>query len=422
MVKEFKEYFSNPFVWAALFCAVLIYSLPNSCFVRKNNFNCLVENPTLLRGKIASNPVKTSKGSYYSADFFVVEAVSTSSNIKSACKGNVKILIPSSIVEQLYPGKLFSLSNSKGVLVEKNQWLLIKGSFSDDKGVYIVSYAEEISPKKTSIFDSLYKIRALYRLSLKRLLYGWGEAGGLILSLLSGSREYLDSNISENFKKAGLSHVLALSGMHLGFFFSISSFFGIKLFGKKRSYLFSLAVLLLFVSFVGFTPSLTRSFIFIIFIIMSKKVNVLNINHFELLCVVFLIHVVLLPNDAFEISFMLSYGALSGILLLSGYFERFFSRYVPRKSASSLAASTSAQIFTFPVSYLKFGEIMPIGIISTLFVSPLISIFMSVSLFAIIICLVVPFLSRPFGCIMKLLYRGICLLVGIFARVPSLTF
>lgn len=422
MVKQFREYFSNPFVWAALICAVLIYSGAVVPFSRLE-FNCLVQNPVYLCGRISSNPVKTSGGKYYTASISVVEAGSENPEIKSSCSGNVKALIPSSLVESLYPGRLYSSGKGKGVLIEKNEALLLHGKFSESGEIFIVSSVNETSLSNGSSFGNwFYRKRALYRLALKRLLYSWGDAGGLVLSLLSGSREYLDTDLSVGFKKAGLSHVLALSGMHLGFFFSLSTAFGVKLIGKKNSYLISVSVLLLFVSFVGFTPSLTRSFIFISLIILSKKVNSLSINHFELLCLVFLIHLVLLPGDVKEVSFMLSYGALSGILLLSPFLGRIFSRVFPKNCASSLAASTSAQVFTFPVSYLQFGEVMPIGIVSTMFVSPFISVFMSVSLFAIIICLAVPFLSGPFGCIMRLMYRAIYAIVGIFARVPSLTF
>ena len=49
-------------------------------------------------------------------------------------------------------------------------------------------------------------------------MYMWGSAGGLLLALLSASKEYTSSAFSDAFRLAGLSHILALSGMHVSIF------------------------------------------------------------------------------------------------------------------------------------------------------------------------------------------------------------
>lgn len=443
MVENLKEYIKNPFVWAALICAALIFSgavKPSS----RNGFNCLVQKPNAFYGVISSNPVKTSSGKYYSMNVSVFKAWNLVSGISSSCNGKIKVLVPSGIVESLYPGKLYSLAKNKGVLVEKNEPVLFTGNYYADSGNILVSSIENADSgaldyseirfengiffvkhkslsNKTSLKNWLYHKRAIGRLKLKRLLYRWGNAGGLILSLLSGSREYLEESLSFGFKKAGLSHILALSGMHLGFFYLIGSFVGEKIAGKKWSILISYPLLVVYIFFVGLTPSLFRSFLFISLIIMSKKVYCMRINPFELLCFVFLIHACVRPSDLMEVSFMLSYGALSGILLLSSFIQKWVQRIMPKYVAASFSASLSAQSFTFPVTARFFGEVMPIGTVSAIFVTPLISVFMGVSLFGIIICLIMPFLTGPFGCIMNGMYRVICFIVGIFARVPSLT-
>ena len=81
----------------------------------------------------------------------------------------------------------------------------------------------------------IQKSRAFCRLEFKRMMFSWGKAGGFLLALLSGSKEYLDIDLVENFKKSGLSHILALSGMHLSLLSGIAAFIGKKIGIKKIS-------------------------------------------------------------------------------------------------------------------------------------------------------------------------------------------
>ncbi|MBP5451345.1 MAG: ComEC/Rec2 family competence protein, partial [Treponema sp.] len=133
------------------------------------------------------------------------------------------------------------------------------------------------------------------------------------------------------------------------------------------------------------------------------------------------IHVCLIPDDAMTAAFMLSYGALAGILVFSKILHRFFSVIFPPKLSSSLSASTSAQILTAPISLHLFGSFAPVGIIATVFAAPLISVFLALAIAGIILSLCMPFLSTVFGAIMNLLYGVIVWIVGLFASCPPVT-
>jgi len=67
--------------------------------------------------------------------------------------------------------------------------------------------------------------------------------------------------VSDAFRNAGLSHILALSGMHLSLVSGIAFFAGMRLFGKTKSYIFQFCAVSLFVWFAGFSPSLLRAFL-----------------------------------------------------------------------------------------------------------------------------------------------------------------
>jgi competence protein ComEC len=86
--------------------------------------------------------------------------------------------------------------------------------------------------------------------------YSWG---GLALALLVGIRDSLDSNLTRQYRDAGCSYVLALSGMHLAVLISIISFFLKKPLGLKKAAIAGAAVILLYCFIVGPMPSLDRS-------------------------------------------------------------------------------------------------------------------------------------------------------------------
>lgn len=262
--------------------------------------------------------------------------------------------------------------------------------------------------------------RGLCRLEFKRLLYGWGEAGGLLLALLSGSGEYTDTMVRDNFRKAGLAHVLALSGMHVAFVSGIIlSLLGWS--GKYLSQVLAVPAVVLFVWFAGFTPSLLRALICallgVYFRISGTKVSMLKI-----LCLSFFIHVVISSEDLLEISFMLSYLALAGILIIGPLVEPFFYRYFPALMASSFSASFGAQALTAPVTLGTFGYLVPGGIPASLVVSPLISIFFIAGVVCIVLAMVFPILTPMLGVIVKLLYTFAVIPVNFFSKIPALEF
>lgn len=415
--------FFNPFVAAAFVVAVLLGSgvvVPGN----RNPFVSLCDHneATTLTGVIHSNPARTSSKKYYSLD---LDLLSVSSNVFSqgnclGASGRVRVLVPSEFVESNYPGKLYS-RNSSSVLYEAGEKICADGFWSCDAGCFVCSSA--CSPfVSNSLTFSISHFRALCRLSFKRLMFGWGKAGGFVLALLSGSREYCDESLQENFRNAGLSHILALSGMHLSFFSSVFGFGSRRLFGKKYSFWARLLAMVFFVWFAGLSPSLFRALFCSLVVLVCSAVYCVDTDYLSVLSFVFLFHLCLVPQDAESPAFVLSYGALAGILVFSDFVScRVFSRFLPPMVSSSVSSSVSAQAATSFYCARTFGKVMPIGCISSVVVSPMINVLMLVSFVAVIFSLVFPFLSGPFGCILNIIYFFIEKVVGLFALVPPLS-
>ncbi|GMO58754.1 MAG: ComEC/Rec2 family competence protein [Treponemataceae bacterium] len=411
------------FISALIVCAAVYSGLVplRAQLEKKNAFTSILSaeltgknSEMALCGKIASSPVKTSDGKNYKFSLEVSSAKTGS--IESSARGKCTVLFPAADFEAFLPGKLYSLSKSH-VLLDAGISARLTGKFSKSRKTGAAYF---IATRAAYAGDSsgLAFFRAQSRLALKRIVYAWHEAGGLFLALISGSTEYIEDGLGELFRNAGLSHVLALSGMHLSIF---SGFFGsvTKRGGKKFSSILSFAAVVIFVWFAGFSPSLRRAFIGFV-VGLSVRYSGKETSQLNVLSFTFFLHIFVAAEEMFTVSFMLSYAALAGILLFSEFFRFLFTatlaRFFPPIPAleSDLAASCGAVLATSPITLAVFGTVSPIGIIATPLISPLTTIFLITGFSCFLLALVFPPLIMPFGFVMERLYALIVFGVKLF--------
>lgn len=417
----FVNYLKKPVFLSSLICILIFYSGFFS-IPERNRMQSLLNSKdiTVIDGKIISSPAKTNNGSYYAASFSL-ENVADARNFQSSAKGRLKIMIPAELAEAYSPGKLYSSSVKKNnsynaFLYEAGGHCTFRGRFTNN-----IFYIRECSASywPSSWRGRLQHFRALCRLYFKRLMYAWGSGGGLLLALLCGAREYTDPATSDAFRRAGLSHILALSGMHLSMFSAIALFFGNRAGIRKLTFVLRISALFAFVWFAGFSPSLVRAFICALLTIAASIAGAKKPDMLSILCFSFLLQSAVCPQDIHNAAFILSYGALAGILITSSLFNRFYTKFCPRQLTASLSAASGAQTFTAPISLKIFGSFSPIGIVSATLVSPFITVFIYSGLLLILLSLVFPILSKPSGIFINFQYTIITYIVNIFSGVPN---
>ena len=406
-----KRYTNNSVFLAALICIILFYSGLIKLKDRNSFASTIKPNEICcLKGQLISSPAKTSDGKYYSSKLKVHGC--KSEVMSSSAFGNVKVMIPSELAEAFYPGKLYSRA---GAFFEAGGLYTINGFFNSDSSKFYITECTQSSFPET-IYGRLDYFRALCRLQFKRLMYSWGAGGGLLLALLCGAKEYTSSEVSLSFKNAGLSHILALSGMHLSMFSGIALFFGNKIGRKKLSFIIRIITLICFVWFAGISPSLLRAFLCSFFMIIASLANVDKPDLLLILAFTFLCQTIISPADIYNTGFILSYSALAGILLTNKFFRSFYNKFFPGYLANSLGSSTGAQIFTAPVSLYLFKTFAPVGIIATAVVSPVVTVFIYSGLILIVLCLLFPVLAAPSGIFINLEYNVIKFLTALFSK------
>ncbi|MGL4982027.1 MAG: ComEC/Rec2 family competence protein [Treponemataceae bacterium] len=395
------------FILLVITVFLIIFSLLR--FIKSNQpLQTLHENQQIVKitGKIISNPVMTKNKNY---SFFVDVIKTQGAHFSSSAKGKILVFMKAT--------KEFSRTRKADFLIEQGleadfDVLYIKGN------LYKV---ENISSEKWKNDFLFY--RAVARSKLKKIAFSLGDVGGLLLALLSGSRDFLNTDIADNFRKAGLSHVLALSGMHVSLFTSIALILGKFFRSRKIGLLFSLCAVTLFVWFAGLSPSLFRAMV-CVFLGVFFSLLFLRIDLVSLISLCFILHVLLFPLDAITIAFLLSYSALLGIATFEPLLTSFFSRFVflPQKLIALISPSIGANIFTSPLSLYFFSFFTPIGIIATIFVSPLVSVFFILSFICVVVAVIFPASISIFSLLLKGFYFFINILVTFFAKMTDSLF
>lgn len=420
---------TNPLLPAAFLCAVCVYC-PLLSAGGRDAYASLVplSSACVLDCRLCASPARSAAvpGAPYRCAAAVFRSYGRLSggSVASDAAGSLSLSLPAPLVESLFPGQLYS--GSPGLLMEDGASFRVTGAWNGKKGVFEVTGAQELGWGRGLPAALLY-CRARARLAFKRLPAAWGRAGGLVLALLSGSREYLDPALVESFRRAGLSHILALSGMHLAFF---SSLFGLSsrglsaarlfAFSQRHCFLPALLGIGLFVFFAGLSPSLFRAFLCLFLLALCARSAVPGADGRAVPAAVFLVHLLLRPQDAHTPAFMLSYAATAGILLLAAPCERFLTPVLPPALASPLSVSVAACAATAPLSLCLFGTFAPAGMLAGLVVTPLVSLFLLLSLASVVVSLAVPALSPLCAVLLNVLYVLIERAAALFALLPRI--
>jgi competence protein ComEC len=192
----------------------------------------------------------------------------------------------------------------------------------------------------------------------------------LLVGMLLGEKSFIPPHLKEVFAEAGIMHILAVSGLHVGIIaMALLVFLSILRLPKKLKLLTLILILLIYASITGFRPSVLRATIMFILLIGGKLINRnrnLNISLFFAAFLILLLNPLILYDAGFLLSFIVTFF----IINLSPILQELFSKIVVWIK-KPLAVSTAAWIGIFPLSAYFFSKVSIISIVSNIFIIPL---------------------------------------------------
>lgn len=228
----------------------------------------------------------------------------------------------------------------------------------------------------TSVFRStIFQIRQSVLHTLERFMVSPKELG-VAQALLIGYRDNLDKNLLQSYTNAGVVHIIAISGLHLGMIYGLVLWL-LQPFRQNRIYIIIKPIILLCVlwgfSFVaGAAPSIVRSAIMFSFLVVSESIG-RQPNAYNSLAASAFCLLAYNPFTLWDVGFQLSYAAVLGIMLFEKPIEHlvYFSHTWLNKFWRLNAITISAQILTLPFVLYHFHQFANLFFITNLIAVPL---------------------------------------------------
>ncbi|MBT4067348.1 MAG: DNA internalization-related competence protein ComEC/Rec2 [Candidatus Marinimicrobia bacterium] len=272
------------------------------------------------------------------------------------------------------------------------------------KGIYGRCYVED--GVMIEILDSNINIIQRTQNNIRTLFQNKiGENYGLITALILGDKSSVDAEVRENFTDTGVIHVLAVSGLHVGYVLIILIMIGkILRFPWGWDRLLIIFGLIFFCFLTGGKPSVIRASLmaglYVLTPILNRQGNLWNTIFFS----AFLI-LLFDPLYIYDLGFIFSYTAVLSIVIFYQLIESILPEKLKISSIKSkpvrfiyglFIVSLSAQIGTLPITAFYFGRIPIISLVANVFIVPIVGILVAIG-FCIIFFGWIPILGGLFG-------------------------
>ena len=280
-------------------------------------------------------------------------------------------LLPLLALPFFFQRQIIRLPEGKAVALMLSTFLML--------GLFCAGCASLPGPSLTTALEE-YALHTADRLRayLDTLPFPSEHTAPLLKALLTGDRSGLGADTIKIFRQSGASHLLALSGLHIGIIYLIFDKFtwlmGRSPAARNLRYLLIVGGAGFFTLMTGAGPSIVRAFLFIA---INETLRLLGRPRkaVRVLCLALLIQLVLDPLSISQVGFQLSYLALSGIFFLYPVLERWYpagSRFNPlRRIWQAAALSISCQLFTGPVAWYRFHSFSQHFLLTNLLAIPL---------------------------------------------------
>lgn len=207
-----------------------------------------------------------------------------------------------------------------------------------------------------------------------------GDELGLVAALTVGDRKLLSPEIRQTFSKIGIAHVLALSGLHVGFVYGalllLCRFIpGNTLQQRLLRYGLPLLGVVFFALVAGGAPSLVRAVVMLFFFSLSYILPGRRAS-FSALAGAALCLLLYDPRALFSIGFQFSFAAVAGILLFASPLMGLVRTHhkILHYCWGLGCVSLAAQVGTLPLQLYYFGVLPTVGLVINLVVIPLASV------------------------------------------------
>jgi len=208
----------------------------------------------------------------------------------------------------------------------------------------------------------------------RRLRALFGDQAGLAEALLLARREALDTDVRDDFAKAGLAHMLAISGAHVGIIAAVLLLvMRVLRIGADAAATCAALGTGLYILFLGAPHAAARAGLQAVLLLVARRTQ----RPADPLALLAVAGLVLLAVDGLALldaGFQLSFAGMYGIIAWRSAIGSFMRDHVRRAATPVLTTTLAATLATAPIAALHFGMVSTIGPVANLLAAPLIGL------------------------------------------------
>ena len=203
-------------------------------------------------------------------------------------------------------------------------------------------------------------------------LYG-GIHAGYMKGLVIGNRDDLDPDTFMEFSRLGLTHILAISGMHVAVVVGCLLFVCTTLrMTRETSLTVVMWLIPVYVLLAGASPSIVRAGIMGMIGLYAARRRLLK-DGLHILSVAALVMLLWNPYFLVNVSFQLSFIVTAGLMIFVPKLMPLLS-FLPRWLAGTVGITVVAQLISFPLTIYYFNQVSLISVFANLILVPVISL------------------------------------------------
>lgn len=362
-----------PITFGSMLIACLIFITVMQCSVLPQK--ALENQMTDVQFKIVDVEEKTDSGYIYTIKTSSINILSAPQNIRLKIKSDFKI-------EADY------YDNIKGVLVFYNYTDSAFDSYGDyAENIFIRAKLIQIKGITAEYSKPISYYFLCIRLAVKEKFINSfePEKAGLALSLFTGDKSELNEDIKELFKVCGISHMTAVSGLHISLICLLIYYFlrRIKIPLMPVTFI-TLCVLSVYSGVCGYSKSVLRSGIMVTVVIFARLIN----NKADILnSLGFAVFIMCLnPFAVTDASALFTVTAVVGLSIIKPAYDE---KIRPKNKIlcyfyDGVFATISVLAATFPVAWLLFGKISLIAIVINFIAIPILELILILLIFLMV--------------------------------------
>ena len=311
-----------------------------------------------------------------------------------------------------------SIKKSKNTELKYGQELIVKGNYVEPevrrnyKGfdykeylktlkIYGIVEAEDISIVGKNKINPFFALANKLSLKIKNNInkYFDSKTQGIVLGIILGDKSEIEKEVIEDFSESDISHILAVSGMHMAYVILILSIFFNGTIGREYGNILTSFVILLYMFITGFPPSIVRAGIAGIIVLLSENFR-LRSDTWENIATSLLITCFYNPFLIESASVLLSYIGTIGIISLNKNLLNIRKNINKNLERKSLRKKSEILKFILNLSnnkiFIKLEEAFILTLSTYLAILPImIVIFNKLPLSSILVPVIVGFFVAP---------------------------